>query len=272
MSSFIQTLNVFGTSDFSKSTWLILGATLQCILVGALPRNISVIPPLALLLYRFIKSYLIANGSLPNPAEDGITYGRQTWQVPSADGAVEQRGSKESIVVLVLAASWTHPNGRFSPGSEQVGVYFNAMWREAQENREKYGFLGNTPALGTEDDGSRPDSKGSQQMFISYWKTLEGLHKFAHGDHHMKGQLWWERTASKQFKHLGIMHEVYEVPAGNWENVYHNFRPFGICKFNEISKQIEESRANNRYQPVRSIPYSDQQMRVLRRMSEKYSG
>jgi len=31
-------------------------------------------------------------------------------------------------------------------------------------------------------------------------------------------------------KHLsvGIMHETYVVPAGNWETIYHNFVPFGL--------------------------------------------
>lgn len=27
---------------------------------------------------------------------------------------------------------------------------------------------------------------------------------------------------------LGIMHEIYDCPAGNFENVYINFRPFGF--------------------------------------------
>jgi hypothetical protein len=55
----------------------------------------------------------------------------------------------------------------------------------------------------------------------------------------MKGQLWWERTAMKTYKHIGVMHEVYEVPAGNWENVFHNFRPFGIGKWHTILNTVE---------------------------------
>jgi hypothetical protein len=27
---------------------------------------------------------------------------------------------------------------------------------------------------------------------------------------------------------LGIMHEIYDCPPGNFENVYINFRPFGL--------------------------------------------
>ena len=31
--------------------------------------------------------------------------------------------------------------------------------------------------------------------------------------------------------HLGIMHELYMVPKGGWENIYHNFRPIGMGEF-----------------------------------------
>jgi hypothetical protein len=173
----------------------------------------------------------VATGTLANPAAEDVFLGRRTWQVPTADGQLGAKGSTDSIVVLVLCASWTHPNGRYSPGSENMGKYFDGMWADAEAQREKYGFLGNTPSLETVDDGSRPDAKGVQQLYLSYWKTLDGLHKFAHGEAHMKGQLWWERTGAKTFPHIGVSHEVYEVPAGNWENVYHNFRPFALCKY-----------------------------------------
>jgi hypothetical protein len=231
MSSIINILSIIHPSDFTVSTWLLLGATLQCVLVATLPRNLALLPPIALLVCRYARSYMVATGILPNPVYKEVTHGRQTWQIPSADSTPAKTGSTDSIVVLVLAASVTHPNGRFSPGSKEMGTYFGKMWADAETNREKYGFLGNTPAMVTEDNGSRQDSKGTNMVYLSYWKTLEGLHKFAHGSVHMQGQLWWEKGAMETYKHLGVMHEVYEVPAGNWENVFHSFRPFGICKY-----------------------------------------
>jgi hypothetical protein len=236
MSKFLEPLRAFRPYDFDVSTWLILGACIQSVLVATLPRNLSLLPPIALLLYRYIRSYLIATGTLSNPLYEHVTHGRQTWQIPSADGSPGTTGASESVVVLVLAASWTHPNGRFSPGSQELGNYFANMWADANSNREKYGFLGNTPQMATEDDGSRQDGQGVTLVFLSYWKTLEGLHQFAHAAAHMKGQLWWEKGAIDMYKHIGISHEVYEVPAGNWENVYHNFRPFGISEWK--SKKI----------------------------------
>ncbi|KAF2030782.1 hypothetical protein EK21DRAFT_111653 [Setomelanomma holmii] len=221
-------LSIFEASDYTISTWLILGATIQSLLVASLPLNVALLPPITLLLFRFIRGYLIANNILPNSVAKEVILGRQTWQIPSEDNTVVAKPSSDSIVVLVLTASWTHPNGRFSPGSQKVGEYFIDMWKDAAENREKYGFLGNTPGLTTADDGVRQDTKGTTTVYLSYWKTLEGLHKFAHGNVHMQCQMWWDRTAMKEFPHIGVGHEVYEVPAGNWENVYHNFRPFGI--------------------------------------------
>lgn len=41
----------------------------------------------------------------------------------------------------------------------------------------------------------------------------------------------WDRGAGEKFRHIGIMHETYEVPQGHWENISHNFRPFGICNY-----------------------------------------
>jgi hypothetical protein len=254
MSALFKILSIIHPSDFTVSTWLLLGATLQCVLVATLPRNIALLPPIALLLYRYVRSYLVATGVLPNPVYKEVTHGRQTWQIPSADSTPAKTGSTDSIVVLVLAASVTHPNGRFSPGSKEMGTYFAKMWNDAEANREKYGFLGNTPAMVTEDNGSRQDSKGTNMVYLSYWKTLEGLHKFAHGSVHMQGQLWWEKGAMETYKHLGVMHEVYEVPAGNWENVFHSFRPFGICKWmarlrRQYFTNMEQQMRNTQYLP-----------------------
>jgi hypothetical protein len=109
------------------------------------------------------------------------------------------------------------------------------MWRDAEAQREKYGFLGNTPALVAEKSGTaygtrNNDDQGKTLVWLSYWKTLAGLHAFAHAEAHKEGWVWWDRGAGKKYPHIGIAHEVYEVPAGSWENIYHNFRPFGMCK------------------------------------------
>ena len=38
---------------------------------------------------------------------------------------------------------------------------------------------------------------------------------------------WWSRT-HKQWPHIGICHETYNVPAKHYETIYDNFEPFGM--------------------------------------------
>lgn len=223
-------------TDYTISTWLLLGASLQCLLLIILPKTLALIPPFALLFYRIFIGYLRSTGHIHNPLMDGVMDGMTTAQYPAADGTLTAPRSGESITVLVLSASFAHPNGRFSPGSKEIGAYFSKMWKDAEAQRTRYGYLGNTPAMAAEPDeledygSGNGHMKGKTLMWLSYWKTLDGLHDFSHAEAHMKGWNWWYAGAGKKYKHIGIMHEVYEVPAGNWENIFYNFRPFGICK------------------------------------------
>lgn len=86
--------------------------------------------------------------------------------------------------------------------------------------------LGKTATLLTTDRDS-----GNSMCWISYWKSFDHLMAFAHGEAHRKG---WDmfNKFNKIHKHLGIMHELYSVPKGNWETMYINYEPFGfgICR------------------------------------------
>lgn len=226
---------IIKVADYHITTWLLLGACLQCFLVAVLPRKVALLPPIIVLLYRITRGYLAATGYIHNKIADGVHHEYMSSTFPAADGTLTAAPENQSIVVLVLASSFTHPNGRFSPGAPQIGAYFRKMWRDAEVQRDKYGFLGNTPGLVAEYDGvlntygpKSGSEEGRVTVYLSYWKTLDGLHAFAHGEAHRKGWLWWEGGAGKKFKHIGIMHEVYEAPAGHWENIFHNFKPFGI--------------------------------------------
>ena len=75
-------------------------------------------------------------------------------------------------------------------------------------------------------EGTTPDTR-SMVVSLSYWKDVESLHTFAQGPTHRAGWDWWNRT-EKQLAHIGIMHEVYAAPKGHWENIYNNFKPFGM--------------------------------------------
>ena len=68
---------------------------------------------------------------------------------------------------------------------------------------------------------------GNVLVTISYWKSIEHLHAFAHGPTHRLGWDWWA-AQNKKYPHIGIMHETYGVPAGGYENIYQNLQPFGM--------------------------------------------
>ena len=70
---------------------------------------------------------------------------------------------------------------------------------------------------------------GNALITLSYWKSIDHLHAFAQGPSHKLGWDFWSKT-NKQWPHIGIMHETYEVPAGSWENIYQNHHPAGMCK------------------------------------------
>ncbi|KAF2106888.1 hypothetical protein BDV96DRAFT_617097 [Lophiotrema nucula] len=215
-------------TDFSIQTWLLLGASLQTLLLLCLPRNFALLLPISVLLCRFLQLQLRVAGIFPNPEAEEVIYDRITAQYPDS---VEK--ADKGIVVLVLAASMSHPNGGFVEGMDKLGKYFESMWQDANTHRERYGYLGNTPSLTAELSANdeygprRGDDKGKTMMWLSYWKTLDGLHAFANEGSHLQGMVWWEKVVDK-YKFTGLMHEVYEVPAGNWENVSANFRPFGL--------------------------------------------
>jgi hypothetical protein len=67
--------------------------------------------------------------------------------------------------------------------------------------------------------------------WISYWRSLEDLQAFAQAEAHQKGFQWYMKGKHPS---IGIMHETYVVPAGNWETIYHNFVPFGLGELSTV--------------------------------------
>lgn len=59
---------------------------------------------------------------------------------------------------------------------------------------------------------------------ISYWRSIEHVHAYAHSPLHEKAWLWWDKSLASH-KHIGLYHEVFESPKGMWEGIYINFQP-----------------------------------------------
>lgn len=119
-----------------------------------------------------------------------------------------------------------------------MGGYLQNMWKDAEENRERWGckylaafetaFLADFKIdLGKANTMPIATAGGNALVTISYWKDIEHLHAFAHGPTHRLAWDWWT-AENKKYPHIGIMHETYAVPEGGWENIYQNFQPFGM--------------------------------------------
>jgi hypothetical protein len=96
------------------------------------------------------------------------------------------------------------------------------MYKDLEINAENNGFLGYSSYNGT-DTLTKPIF-----MTLMYFKDVDSLHKFAHGETHRKGWDWWNAQGDA-VKELTISHETYAVPEGKWENIYQNAPVFDFA-------------------------------------------
>ncbi|TAQ85125.1 hypothetical protein B7494_g6542 [Chlorociboria aeruginascens] len=214
---FARTINSI-QANFSLSTILLIGATLQTILILILPARYALTPAVFLLIARTLDTALITYGFKPNPYLKNMLPKKTTAQVMSKDGTYAGPG-KEKIAVLLLGAKSNHPLGVFAPDYNIVGDYLQKMTDELESDpTQDTGFLGQTGFIHQDANGA------NELLFLSYWRTLEDVHRYAHGPTHLEAWKWWEKTLKKH-DYIGFMHEVYEADRGSWETVYINFQP-----------------------------------------------
>jgi hypothetical protein len=94
---------------------------------------------------------------------------------------------------------------------------------EPFSNLASLAVLGRTPTLVS----SEAPASNTVVWFL-YWKSAADLHSFANSGKHAAIMRWYNDKAKAPKFHIGVAHEVYEVPAGNWETIYVNMRPFGL--------------------------------------------
>ncbi|KAL8818582.1 MAG: hypothetical protein Q9223_002807 [Gallowayella weberi] len=216
--------DVLEHQDFSMQTWLALGAAFQLFAVAWLPSTLSFWLPLAWLAYRLIKTALDSWNVHRSRLWSGIRKGRWMGRLPESEKSLSEAsrgGTSEGVVMFLLGARLNHPMGKLGPGAIQINDVFNDMWREAENNRSKWGCR--TATLVDFSDPERPPT-----IWISYWKDLIGLQKFSEGAAHRLGQNMYN---SGKLPFVGIMHETYYAPRGCWETIYDNMPPWGFGKF-----------------------------------------
>lgn len=89
---------------------------------------------------------------------------------------------------------------------------------DLMSKREEYGLL----------SGShwQPDpSNGQTSMGVYYFSNVEALHRFAHDPLHRR---YWDKFVAMKLPYIGVYHEIFEVPAGNWETAYLNCQPIAL--------------------------------------------
>ncbi|KAF2643897.1 hypothetical protein P280DRAFT_514887 [Massarina eburnea CBS 473.64] len=212
--------NVFLPTTYRVSTWICLGAVLQLLSLLCLPIRVSILIPVSVILYRLVYAAVRARDVYTTSFTD-VRKGRWRTQLPAPDESINAGSDSDGVVIFILGSRINHPQGRIAANALPVGKMFMAMWEEAETNREQWGYLGHTATL-----GNLFDHEGNTQIWISYWKTLEGLHEFAKCAVHQDGQMAYIKDDS--FQYVGIMHETYFARRDSFESINYNFPPFGI--------------------------------------------
>lgn len=175
-----------------------------------------------MLVYKTLDAYLMAIGWKHNIYMDGVITKKLSTAFPDESGQYGTKPANSEVVVFLIGTRCNHPLGMFAPGNQELLEYFGPMIKSLDENRDEFDFLGMTSWM-----NSDTRSTNSEIMQVCYFRTVEGLHKFAHSKYHRPAWDWWNKH-HKQYPHLSIYHETYHVPKGNWESIYVNSHVSGI--------------------------------------------
>lgn len=215
---------------FTLSTLLVLGGLAQTILSMVLPSHYALLPLLFLLLRAIVVTVLNSSSPGKYVADFGLIPGRTSAQLPKPSfdplkpSSASPFGSvpaEESIVVFHLGARVTHPLGLLAPGGKEFGDQFIACNKELLKRAKEFGCLGGTTWRGNEADSN------NTILNIYYFRDMEGLNRFAHDPVHRQAWDWYNKDFVKKmgFSHIGIFHEAFYAPSGNYETIYINMPP-----------------------------------------------
>jgi hypothetical protein len=234
-------------ANFTITTWLSFGAVIQGLAYFLIGR-LAFLPAVALLLYRAFAAYAMSVGWIHDRYMDGVRLpspplSRPTTttichtqltcypqvilkkfsaQFPDEAGEQHSKPAEQDMTVLIIGAKTNHPLGIFAPGYKDLADYFHSMSVSLEQHADEFGFLGMTSWT------SLNDGEINNMLSMNgYFKSVDGLHRFAHSEYHREGWDWWNRIV-KSHPHLSIFHEVYHAPKGHWENIYINSPRAGI--------------------------------------------
>lgn len=207
-------------NNLSLSSWLLIGALLQSIILSFIPRLYAFIPIFLILGARFGHTLLVTYHVLPNPYLKDAIFSKNSAQVPDADGNFSDNSASQGVVCLHLGAKFNHPLGVFAPNAKQLGEHLGGMVRVLDsEAGAGNGYLGGS-------NFTSFDPRGATEVnFISYWRSIDAIHTFAYGPTHRAAWDWWNKLPLSGSQHIGINHEIFAAAPGQWEAIYLNFQP-----------------------------------------------
>ncbi|RGP63674.1 hypothetical protein FSPOR_8460 [Fusarium sporotrichioides] len=216
---------------FKPQVTIAIGSFIQVALCAILPFRWAIVPSAAVLLNSIITTLIQVRSTKPNEYDESIIPGRVTAQLPFSSGIFGSKPGANSVVVFHLGIQMNHPLGLAAPGMSQVGKYFKAMMEDLESHRDEYGLLTSSSWRGDE------RSSNNTLLNIYYFRDVEGLHRFAHGDIHRKA---WDYMNKTKPKHVGIFHETYSVPARAYENLYVNCHPVMMGRATVRTTPVDE--------------------------------
>ena len=216
--------------QFTITTWLLLGAVLQALLVALPVRTLyTVAPAVALLSWQLVDGLMMSFGLKRNIYLDNVLQTKYAALVPDEQGGftsasvgkgIESGG--KGVCAFILGFRVNHPLGLAAPGARGIFHNFTIMRDDLESNAAERGFLGVEFLLNSGHRKTRSELKT-----VWYFRSTEDVMAFAHSPIHRRGWELYNKTI-KTYNHLGIMHEMYESPAGDWENIYVNHQPVGL--------------------------------------------
>lgn len=218
----LQQLNNALLHNLHFTTFLLIGALLQGVVILVFPRIWALAPTILVLLARFAETLAIAFKFKPNPYLENAIFEKWAAVIPDAGGNLSAEPADEKVAVLLLCLKINHPLGLFAPNVKRIDDFASGMAKELDAGAKDNGFL-------AQSHYQTRDTKGAPEiLLLSYWRSIEDIHNYANGPLHRQAWTWWDDMVKKDkegMKHIGISHEIFEAPRSRWEAVYINAQP-----------------------------------------------
>lgn len=223
-------------SQFTFTTWMLIGATIQSVLFLLPVRPFYILlPAITTLLYRLLTDILMSRGFIHNTYLDDVIQGKYTAVFPSNTPDSKSETREEDVCIFLLTARNNHPLSLLAPNWKEFGDFFPPMLADLEANAATNGFLGGSSWLSSSDRHTQ-----NELLITMYFRSAADVHAFAHSPVHRAGWDWYNALLKKGgAKHIGISHEIYHTKKGGWETIYGNTAPNSLGELDKLDNLHE---------------------------------